>query len=271
MNTKGEALLTYTRTSGVSRRVLAWGAINAPHADPGVPQVAFKCDYAGGWGKYRNAELLADVPERVPAVRRAGARLRRRRVQGARRELLGACRRGSGVCRCSASRRGCRSQTAYEFHVSHWSGRARDADGRRRTGRTAAARGRAVRPAHLRRQAGPRLRRRRRATRATATAATSTSTRTTRPTAPGWARESGILLHRGSGTFCYSFVPQRPFARLSRPADAPAGAGRALPRHGDGAGRDADRPVGGRGPRALVGDARAARGAGAGAGCSGTR
>ena len=29
---------------------------------------------------------------------------------------------------------------------------------------------------------------------------------------PGWKRESGILTHRSTGTFCHSFVPQRPFA-----------------------------------------------------------
>ena len=28
---------------------------------------------------------------------------------------------------------------------------------------------------------------------------------------PGWKRESGILTHKGTGTFCHSFVPQRPF------------------------------------------------------------
>jgi hypothetical protein len=28
----------------------------------------------------------------------------------------------------------------------------------------------------------------------------------------GWKREAGILTHRGTGTFCHSFVPQRPFA-----------------------------------------------------------
>jgi hypothetical protein len=28
---------------------------------------------------------------------------------------------------------------------------------------------------------------------------------------PGWKRESGILTHRGTGTFCHSFVPQKPF------------------------------------------------------------
>src|SRR4029079_19799568 len=29
---------------------------------------------------------------------------------------------------------------------------------------------------------------------------------------PGWKRESGILSHKSTGTFCHSFVPQRPFA-----------------------------------------------------------
>jgi len=28
----------------------------------------------------------------------------------------------------------------------------------------------------------------------------------------GWKRESGILTHKGTGTFCHSFVPLRPFA-----------------------------------------------------------
>jgi hypothetical protein len=28
---------------------------------------------------------------------------------------------------------------------------------------------------------------------------------------PGWKREAGILTHRDTGTFCHSFVPQRPF------------------------------------------------------------
>jgi hypothetical protein len=28
---------------------------------------------------------------------------------------------------------------------------------------------------------------------------------------PGWKRESGIVAHKGTGTFCHSFVPQKPF------------------------------------------------------------
>jgi hypothetical protein len=40
---------------------------------------------------------------------------------------------------------------------------------------------------------------------------------------PGWARESGILLHAPNGTFCHSLVPQKVFsgypnAGTTRPA-----------------------------------------------------
>ncbi len=52
VNAKGEALLTYT-SGGKRWSVLAWGAINAVHPAPDAKQVAFKLDYAGGWGKYR--------------------------------------------------------------------------------------------------------------------------------------------------------------------------------------------------------------------------
>src|SRR5262245_35493239 len=55
VNAKGEALVTYTRESGKVRHVLLGGAINARTPDPNVPQVQFKADYAGGWGKYRDA------------------------------------------------------------------------------------------------------------------------------------------------------------------------------------------------------------------------
>ena len=51
VNAKGEALLTY-RVGGTVRHVLAWGAIDARHPNSGRPQVRFRKDYAGGWGKY---------------------------------------------------------------------------------------------------------------------------------------------------------------------------------------------------------------------------
>jgi hypothetical protein len=51
VNAKGEALLTYT-SGGKLKHVLAWGAANAIAPTRSRAQVAFKVDYAGGWGKY---------------------------------------------------------------------------------------------------------------------------------------------------------------------------------------------------------------------------
>jgi hypothetical protein len=51
VNTKGEALVTYT-AAGKLKHVVAWGAVNAIAPKRGGKQVAFRLDYAGGWGKY---------------------------------------------------------------------------------------------------------------------------------------------------------------------------------------------------------------------------
>src|SRR5437660_12719024 len=53
VNAKGEALVTY-RARGRLWRVLAWNATDArqPESWP-QPQVRFRKDYSGGWGKYR--------------------------------------------------------------------------------------------------------------------------------------------------------------------------------------------------------------------------
>jgi len=52
VNAKGEAMLTY-RAAGATKRVLAWGAVNAIPPTQSRPQVKFRLDYSGGWGKYR--------------------------------------------------------------------------------------------------------------------------------------------------------------------------------------------------------------------------
>ncbi len=52
VDTKGEALLTYTNQKGVLRHTLAWGAVNALQPSPGGHQVHFQVDYSGGYGKY---------------------------------------------------------------------------------------------------------------------------------------------------------------------------------------------------------------------------
>jgi hypothetical protein len=51
VNAQGEALVTYT-AGGKLKHVLAWDAVNAIPPTRSRAQVAFKLDYAGGWGKY---------------------------------------------------------------------------------------------------------------------------------------------------------------------------------------------------------------------------
>ena len=46
VNARGQALLTYS-AHGSLHRVVAWGAINARHPNPSVPQVRFRKDYSG--------------------------------------------------------------------------------------------------------------------------------------------------------------------------------------------------------------------------------
>lgn len=54
VNSKNEALIVY-RSGGQLKRMLAWGAINAIPPTTTRNQVAFKVDYAGGFGKYGRA------------------------------------------------------------------------------------------------------------------------------------------------------------------------------------------------------------------------
>jgi hypothetical protein len=51
-NRNGEALITY-RAGGQLKHVLAWGAVNAIPPTRSRPQVDFRLDYSGGYGKYR--------------------------------------------------------------------------------------------------------------------------------------------------------------------------------------------------------------------------
>jgi hypothetical protein len=51
VDNKGEALVSY-QVAGKVRHVLVWGAINARPPSRSEPQVAFRMDYAGGYGSY---------------------------------------------------------------------------------------------------------------------------------------------------------------------------------------------------------------------------
>jgi hypothetical protein len=120
VDAKGEALVSYVRSDGQPRHVLAWGAINALPPMPDVPQVAFKWDYSGGWrshhnGKYwqtfANACRTYDGPPLV--------------------DLVAACKAPNGsywavqAWQRNLPHRGfpaTAAQTAYSFDLSHWSG-----------------------------------------------------------------------------------------------------------------------------------------------------
>jgi hypothetical protein len=62
VNAKGEALLSFM-DAGKKKNVLVWGAVNAIPPSPSKPQVKFKVDFAGGWGKYRDKAYAANFKD----------------------------------------------------------------------------------------------------------------------------------------------------------------------------------------------------------------
>jgi hypothetical protein len=210
VNTKGEALVSYVRSDGKPRYVLFWGAVNAnAPLDPNVKQVRFSRDYAGGWGKYRNASYWktfknACAPYDGPALP----------------YLVSACKAPDGSYWALQSwQRGLPllgfdpwkpSQTAYELHLSHWTGDLPKLEvyvhwtyG----GQWQGLFGKltyAGSPVHGFGSTGdgnPRDRYGRNLYIDTFNSVYGA----------GWRRESGILAHTPTGTFCHSFVPQKPF------------------------------------------------------------
>jgi hypothetical protein len=118
VNSKGEALLTYT-AEGKLKRVLAWGAVNAVAPTTARAQVAFELDFAGGYGKYRN-----DYWKTFGAACAA--------YDGPSLEwLVAACKAPDGsYWALQAWQRGLPNygvaptadQAAWELHLSHWTG-----------------------------------------------------------------------------------------------------------------------------------------------------
>ena len=210
LNKKGEALLTYTRANGKVRHVLAWGAVNAnAPIDPAVKQVRFRWDYAGGWGKYRKSTYWstfknACAPYDGPPLA----------------YLVAACKAPDGTYWAVQSwQRGLPllgfdpwlpAQTQFELHVSHWSGDLPKLEVYTHWTYGGAWQGLFGRlsylgsPVHGFGSTGdgnPRDRYGRNVYIDTFNSAYG----------PGWKRESGILAHKPTGTFCHSFVPQKPF------------------------------------------------------------
>jgi hypothetical protein len=210
VNAKGEALVTYVTTTRKVRHVLLWGAINAnAPVDPSVKQVQFRRDYAGGWGKYRKSTYWKTFKNGCTAYDGPPLAF-----------LVAACKAPDGTYwAVQAWQRGLPllgfdpwkpGQTAFEFHVSHWSGDLPKLEVYAHwtyAGQWQGLFGRVTyldQPVHGFGSTGdgnPRDRYGRNVYIDTFNSAYGA----------GWRRESGILVHKPTGTFCHSFVPQKPF------------------------------------------------------------
>ena len=222
VNSKGEALVTYRRRDGKVRRVLVWDAVNsAAPATRRARQVRFKYDYAGGWGKYHKASYWSTFKN--PAPRTTVPPLV---------YFVAGCKAPDGtywahpvVATTPAAAR-LRSlaarATAYELHLSHWNGELAKIEVYTHWTYGGQWQGVFGRFTYLGQpifgfgstaEGNPNDR----------YGGTSTSTRFNSAYGPGWKRESGILVHKPNGTFCHSFVPQKPFPGVPEPGDATGG------------------------------------------------
>ena len=222
VNRKGEALITYKRETGAIRRVLVWGAVDARPPSPDVPQVRFKYDYAGGWGKYRK---LTWKTFGKACGRYDGPGLP---------YLVKACKAPDGTYWALQAwirqlpLLGFAPFLPYhddvELHVSHWSGPlgnlevsqnwSYDLTAQSLFGRLSYA-GAPVHGFGSTSTGNPKDRYGRNVYIDTFDSAYG----------PGWKRESGILVHRPTGTFCHSFVPQKPFPNYPSQTMRPAAPG----------------------------------------------
>ena len=210
VNGKGEALLTYRRADGRLRRVLAWGAVNARAPSAEISQVRFRWDYAGGWGKYRNGKYWRSFKNRCRSYDGPPLPM-----------LVAACKAPDGsYWTVQAWQRRLPllgfdpwlpQHTNWELHLAHFSGELPKLEVHPNWtygGRWQAVFGRYTylgQPIYgfgANAKGVPKDKYGRNLYIDTLNSAYG----------PGWRRESGILTHGGTGTFCHSFVPQRPFA-----------------------------------------------------------
>jgi hypothetical protein len=219
VNAKGEALLTY-RASGKLKHVLAGGAVNAIAPTTARKQLEFKLDYAGGWGKYHR-NYWQTFGAKCSAY--DGPALK---------WFVKGCKApdGSYWALQSWQRRlpllgfdpWLAIQDDFELHLSHWSGPLPVLEAHVNWtyglqfqgvfGRLSYV-GQPVFGFSSSSEGNPRDRYSRNVYIDTFNSAYG----------PGWKRESGILTHQNTGTFCHSFVPgQKPFAgypsQIPRPA-----------------------------------------------------
>jgi hypothetical protein len=209
VNGKGEALLTYRRSDRLLRHVLAWGALNARPPAADIPQVRFKWDYAGGWGKYRNGRYWQGFKNRCRPYDGPPLPM-----------LVAACKAPNGTYwTVQAWQRRLPllgfdpwlpHHTNWELHVAHWSGELPVLEVHPNWTYGGRWQGVFGRFSYLGQpifgfgsntKGVPKDKYGRNLYIDTLNSAYG----------PGWKRESGILTHKGTGTFCHSFVPQRPF------------------------------------------------------------
>ena len=206
VNSRGEALVTYTRADGRERHVLAWGAINARHPDPDVPQASFQFDNSGGWGKYRRLVWKGFVDTCRPYD---GPQLV---------WLVAACRAADGsywavqTWQRIQPMRGFPAfrpaHMKYELHLSHWTGPLAELEispnwtyGGMWQGLFGRLSYRGV-PVHGYRTPSDR--------RADLHARYVYIDTFNSVWGPGWKRAGAKVTHNPSGGFCFSFVPDRP-------------------------------------------------------------
>lgn len=209
VNKKGEAVVTYTMATGKLRHVLVWGAVDANVPNASVPQVRFKYDYSGGFGKYKNGSYWKSFGKSCGKYDGPSLPM-----------LVAACKAPDGSYWALQS--WVRGQpllgfkpflpvhTASELHLSHWTGALPELTvGVHWTyGRSAVGvfgrftyKGQPVYGFKSTAEGNPLGRYERNVYIDTFNS----------PYGPGWWRESGILTHNPTGAFCHSFVPQKPF------------------------------------------------------------
>jgi hypothetical protein len=222
-NGKGEALLTYRRVDGSIRHVLVWGAINARAPSEEIPQVRFRWDYAGGWGKYRRGTYWKTFRNRCSPYDGPALAM-----------LVAACKAPNGsYWTVQAWQRRLPllgfdpwlpAQSDWELHVGHFSGELPKLEvygNWTYGGRWQGIFGRYTylgQPIYgfgANAKGVPKDKYGRNLYIDTLNSAYG----------PGWKREAGILTHKGTGTFCHSFVPQRPFPGYPSQEMRPAGTG----------------------------------------------
>jgi hypothetical protein len=224
VNKRGQALVEYTTTRGLRRHVLVWGATGAVvPPTQSVRQARFRFDFSGGWRSARRPlwRTFANgcrkydgppLPQFVAGCKAPDGSYWALQTWQRRLPLLGFAP-------------WLPIHTAWELHVSHWRGPLPVLEAHvnwtygvsyvgvfgRFTYQGHPVFGFSTAPS-----GNPRDRYARNVYIDTLNSAYG----------PGWRRESGILTHRATGTFCHSFVPgQRPFAGYPSQEPRPAAQG----------------------------------------------